>query len=99
MSGGEFNYSQYKIGEIVDIIEDYINNNNSEEVDEYGYKKYRAYSDETIDQFKIAVYVLRTAQIYAHRIDWLLSDDDGEETFHERLVSDLAKPMMEDNLP
>ena len=95
MSGGAFDYDQYKIGQIADIIEDYIYHNNSEEIDEYGYKKHRSYSDETIDQFKIAVCVLRCAQIYAHRIDWLLSDDDGEETFHKRLVSDLEKQMEE----
>jgi len=27
----------------------------------------------------------------AHRIDWLMAGDDGEDTFHERLANDLAK--------
>jgi hypothetical protein len=40
---------------------------------------------------KEAVNVLRVAQIYAHRIDWLFSGDDGEESFLKRLDEDLEK--------
>jgi hypothetical protein len=29
------------------------------------------------------------AQVYAHRVDWLLSGDDGEESFLRRLAEDL----------
>lgn len=29
------------------------------------------------------------AAIYVQRIDWLLSDDDGEDNFHERLKEEL----------
>jgi hypothetical protein len=35
--------------------------------------------------------VLRKAAVYAQRVDWLLSGDDGEETFLERLKKDLDK--------
>ena len=42
-------------------------------------------------EFKNAVKHLRVAEIYAQRVDWLLSGDDGEDTFIERLKSDLAK--------
>ena len=31
------------------------------------------------------------AQVYAHRIDWLVSGDDGEDSFHRRLKSDIAE--------
>jgi hypothetical protein len=44
-----------------------------------------------IMQFKIAVVMLRQAEVYAHRIDWLLSGDDSEESFIKRLVKDLNK--------
>lgn len=91
MSGGAFDYDQYKIGQISDIIKDYIYHNSSDELDEYGYRKYPKYSEETIKQFKTAVTLLNTAQIYAHRIDWLISDDDGEESFHKRLKDDLVQ--------
>lgn len=34
---------------------------------------------------------MKQAEVYAQRIDWLLSGDDGEESFHERLKEDLDK--------
>lgn len=52
---------------------------------------YYDYSKKTLNEFKKAVKILRTAAVYAQRIDWLLSDDDGEETFHKRLKEDLKK--------
>ncbi len=55
--------------------------------DMYHYK----YPDEVIEKFKEAVDILRKAEVYAHRIDWLLSGDDGEETFLKRLKEDLEK--------
>jgi len=50
---------------------------------------YYDYPDEVIEKFKEGVELLRKAQIYAHRIDWLVSCDDGEQTFLERLKEDL----------
>ena len=47
------------------------------------------YSKETIEEFKKGLSLLRKAYIYAQRIDWLLSGDDGEESFHERLKEEL----------
>ena len=35
------------------------------------------YSKETIKEFKKGLAILRKAYIYAQRIDWLLSGDDG----------------------
>jgi hypothetical protein len=35
--------------------------------------------------------LLKRAEIYTHRIDYLLSSDDGEQTFHERLKKDLEE--------
>ena len=49
------------------------------------------YPDEVIEKFKEGVGILRKAQIYAQRIDWLISGDDGEESFHKRLKEDLEK--------
>ena len=47
------------------------------------------YNKETIKEFKKGLAILRKAYIYAQRIDWLLSDDDGEESFHKRLKEEL----------
>jgi len=89
MSGGAFDYEQYKISRIADQIEHEIYHNSSDELNEYGDKRGNFFSDETIVEFKHAVELLRRAEIYATRIDWLLSGDDGENTFHERLKRDL----------
>ena len=50
---------------------------------------YCEYSKETIKEFKKGLVILRKAYIYAQRIDWLLSGDDGEESFHKRLKEEL----------
>lgn len=93
MSGGYFDYDQYRIRQIADSLETVILNNGKKRQyresweDEY----YHEYLPEVIAKFKEGLEILRKAEIYTHRIDWLLSDDDGEETFLERLKSDLSK--------
>jgi len=86
--GGHFNYGQQKIGWIADEIEQFIQNNDIEDGDTGIFIGYR-YSPETLDEFKNAVKALKVAQVYARRIDWLISGDDGEDTFHARLREDL----------
>lgn len=96
MSGGYFNYNQHFINDIADEIEEEIGRNKigwpwvsiSDWRDKYNKQRYKP---ETIKEFKKAVKVLRKAYVYAHRIDWFLSGDDGEETFHERLKEELEK--------
>jgi hypothetical protein len=77
MSGGRFEYKQYDMNYIADKIE--------HEVLISSKKK------EVIEKFKEAVIILRKAAIYTQRIDWLLSGDDEEETFLERLKKDLKE--------
>jgi hypothetical protein len=110
MSGGHFDYSQYKIQEIADSVEQEIINNGRLKTkkelkeedrwynrdDEYYQKypeelSYHSYPEDIIEKFKEAVYILRKACIYAQRIDWFLSGDDGEDSFRERLVEELNK--------
>ena len=47
------------------------------------------YNKESIKELKKGLAILRKAYIYAQRIDWLLSGDDGEESFHKRLKEEL----------
>jgi hypothetical protein len=105
MSGGAFNYDQYKIGYMVDQIKETVVKNGVEKTpedlknegwrDPDWYKKYPEdlfhykYPDEVIEKMKEGIEVLKRAQIYAQRIDWLLSGDDGEESFLRRLEEDL----------
>ena len=91
MSGGYFDYDQYKIGYIADQVEQLILSNKDENKDEYGYLLGRNYSTETIEKFKEGLKYLRLAEIYTQRIDWLVSGDDGEDTFVVRLETDLKE--------
>lgn len=115
MSGGYFDYQQYKINDIADTIESYIYGHelSEEEIndieidykhgyideDEYKYRKEHhhtmpnryGYNDYTIASFKDGLKFLKLAAIYAQRIDWLMSGDDGEESFHERLKEDVER--------
>lgn len=52
---------------------------------------YYSYPEEILQKFKEGVQLLRIAEIYVQRIDYLLSGDDGEESFLERLKEDLTK--------
>lgn len=107
MSGGRFEYKQYVFNEIADQIEHEVHINGkpktAEELrneswrDDEWYIKYpedlnhHNYPDEVIEKFKEAVAIIRIAGVYAQRVDWLLSGDDGEESFLRRLESDLEK--------
>jgi hypothetical protein len=90
MSGGRFDYKQYQITEIIDVIEQEIIDNNSDPIPKEWFEPHN-YSEETIAEFRKGIDLLRQAQVYAQRIDWLLSCDDGEEQFHQRLKKDLSK--------
>ena len=77
MSGGHFDYHQHRIREIAESVEDIIQN----------YK----YPPEVLEKIKEGLDALKKAEIYTQRIDWLVSGDDGPETFLERLKEDLNK--------
>ena len=89
MSGGHFEYKQYTINSIVQSIDSIIENNDDESLDELGYKIGYGYSPATIEKFKTAVYILKKAAIMAQRVDWLVSGDDGEDSFHSRWEKEL----------
>jgi hypothetical protein len=91
MSGGHFQYKQWEIQNIADEVEQLILDNDSEELDEWGYRKGSHFTPETIAEFKKGLTVLRQAFVYAQRIDWLVSGDDGEDSFLRRLKLELEK--------
>jgi hypothetical protein len=91
MSGGHFGYKQYEIGYIADEVQGLIDSNDSTERNDWGDPVGRGYPPEVIERFLEAVSVLRRAQVYAQRIDWLVSGDDGEGSFVTRLRADLEK--------
>ena len=91
MSGGYLDdYGYFRLHETIEAIEDLIAKNDVEQMNDWG-EKIDPYSKETIGRFKEAIRALKRAYVYAQRIDWLVSGDDDEKTFHERLPEDLAK--------
>lgn len=91
MSGGHFNYLQYRIGEIADEVAELIRDNDITERTAWGERIGYGFTAETIAEFRKGLKALREAEVYAQRIDWLVSGDDGEDNFRRRLADDLAK--------
>ena len=103
MSGGTFDYSQRTIELIADDIEQTILEAGRKipdvllEEQQHRYSReipleeqyYSSYNRKTMDIMKRAVYILRMAYIYAQRIDWMLSGDDGEDDLVRRLNKEL----------
>lgn len=78
----DYNDIRYDVSEWVG--EHYYNENGDE-------LYYHDFTPQTIEEFRKAVKILKQAYVYAQRIDYLLSDDDCEESFHKRLQEELAK--------
>ena len=55
--------------------------------------------NEVVEELKKGLKILRMASIYAQRIDWLISCDDGESSFKKRLKDELdeleSKPLID----
>jgi hypothetical protein len=98
MSGGHFNYQQYAINGLVDSIERLLNKKEfwDSKTEDYYVEFVNSLSEETIDEFKRAIRILKLAEVYSNRIDWLVSGDDSEESFHKRIrgqIGDLGISM------
>jgi hypothetical protein len=102
MSGGAFDYSQYKIRDIRETIQEELDRQGKEKIIEgyldkdyfikYPSEKFEyVYRDDVQVIFKEAIEILKKAEIYAQRIDWYLSGDDGEDSLVLRLKAELEK--------
>jgi len=104
MSGGHFEYNQFKIRDIADDIQTELDNQGKDipeyelsyfadaYLEKYPEERYnRIYRKDVQEEFKKAIKVLRQAEIYAQRVDWYLSGDDGEDSFISRLKEDLEE--------
>lgn len=87
MSGGQFNYIQFKLDDVADDINDLIVKNKIP--DAYGDAS--EYTEKELKEFSEAVRLIRKARVYIHRIDWLVSGDDDEDSFHRELKKDLQE--------
>lgn len=87
MSGGYFDYQQYRLSEMADTIDTVIKNNHKK--DEYNCSY--DFSEETLEKFKEAALTARIAGAMLQRVDWLLMGDDGEKEFRRRWEIELKK--------
>ena len=88
MSGGHFDYQQYRLEQIADEIGQLIYGNDVE--DEWGYKA--GFSPQTLDKLMETIHWLKRTAEMVQRVDWLVSGDDGEDAFHERWKTEVRKP-------
>jgi hypothetical protein len=100
MSGGRFDYNQYRIGDIYKQMMQIVKHNdtNAPEEQEFDYRHYSRdnhknyrLSPEVIEKFKEIIHYLMRAEAYAERVDWLLSGDDDEDGFFKRINRDLRR--------
>mgnify|MGYP001122404041 CR=1 FL=1 len=101
MSGGAFDYNQYRIRDIYEQIERELESQGKEKpkeelwmrkeyYEEYPEEKFEHVYREDVQQiFKDGIEILKKAEIYAQRIDWYLSGDDNEDSLVSRLKEDL----------
>jgi hypothetical protein len=101
MSGGAFEYNQYQIRMIWEEIQEELDKQGQEKdflpwgkeyFEKYPEERFREVYREDVQQiFKDGIEALKKAEVYAQRIDWFLSGDDGEDSLVSRLKSDLDK--------
>ena len=91
MSGGYFDYIQFKINDAADEINKLIHSNNIKDEWEYS----NNYNENTLLKFKRAELILRIVAEMVQRIDWLVSGDDNEESFHLRWSEKISKILNE----
>ena len=100
MSGGHFDYVQYRLNDTIEELQQILDDqelelvrsrecNNTEECQCPDCYYIEGFSRETIKEFQKTLDLVQKAQLYLNRVDWLVSGDDGEESFHERILEDL----------
>lgn len=89
MSGGYFDYQQSRLEDIASDIDELIENNDRTDKDSYGDDIGYHYPPDIIERFDETRKTLRLARAMAQRVDWLVSGDDGEDSFRERWVKEV----------
>lgn len=89
MSGGHFGYSQYKIRDIQESLIESLLNPTEYQVNEFHRSKteFREFNIELLKAIKC----LKDAETYAQSWDYLLSGDDGFDSYKERVEFELKQ--------
>jgi len=90
MSGGYFNdYSEFRMTDVAEAIEEIIKENDNKEVDKYGTQIGRGFTEDTIRKFKETCAAIEKVAAMIKRVDYLLECDDSEKSFHTRWKEDV----------
>lgn len=84
MSGGYFDYNYSHIQEVIEQLEYLLTSDETRPIR-------KDLAKVTLDKMEEGLEILQKAKIYAQRIEWLISGDDSEESFHRRLEEDLEE--------
>ncbi len=114
MSGGSMNYIYFEINNtaerIQDVLAKYVLKRNKGiyvKLNQHYKDKHpdidyladdKSLTDAVIKRLEQCLITVREAAICAERVEWLTSDDDGEESFCMRLDKDLAESRKTDGV-
>lgn len=88
MSGGHFDYLQYRVSELADHLQEIIESPSDYEKD--------LLQDSNVKQALYDAYEhCRLAFIFVHELDYLLSGDTGVDSFKERIIERLKNLVKE----
>ena len=94
MSGGAFEYKQYKIQDLIEDMENLLVRLDKEPIDSFECDSLKRYVDDSElfkNKIKENIRYLKRAYIFTQRTDWFISGDDCEENFYERLKEEIEK--------
>ena len=94
MSGGAFEYKQYKIQDLIEDMENLLVRLDKEPIDSFECDSLKRYVDDSEplkNKIKENIKYLKRAYRFTQRIDWFISGDDCEENFYERLKEEIEK--------
>jgi hypothetical protein len=89
MSGGHFDYAQYRIEDIAKEIDELIANNDNPKLDSFNFTIGNFYPDNIIEKFNETRRTLRLAAAMTQRVDYLVSGDDGKDSFLRRWAEEV----------
>ena len=102
MSGGFFDYKEWHINCIAEQIEQEVILSGKpiprKKWEYWQMERFKEHPEEAVNyefpepvirKMEEAIYALRAAAIYAKRVDYLISGDDGEESFISRIKEEL----------
>jgi hypothetical protein len=76
MSGGHYDYQQHAVSNLAADLEETLN----EDLE---------LPEKIRGDILLAIGLLKRSAIYVQRLDWLLSGDDSEETYRQRLEEEI----------